>query len=219
MNPRFFRTPAAFLEWLEANHTQASELQVGYYKKATGNASLTWPDSVDEALCFGWIDGIRKRIDEVSYQIRFTPRRPGSTWSRVNIARAQALIDAGRMHAAGLDAYQRRLANTSGIYSYEQRPEALPQPYARVLKRTPAAWAFFRAQPTSYQKTAAWWIVNARKEQTRLTRLEKLAAYSAVGMRLPEFTLVKPAAGVAGPKLPGRPGRPVIAGPTRRVRR
>ena len=193
MNPRFFRTPVAFRTWLAAHHATASELWVGYFKKDTGKASITWPESVDEALCVGWIDGIRKRIDDDSYVIRFTPRRSGSIWSSVNVARAQALIDARRMQPAGLVAYQARIANKSGIYSYEQRPAELPVPYARLLKQTPKAWAFFRAQPPSYRKTATWWIVSARREDTRLKRLATLAACSAQGLRVPAFTPGQPA--------------------------
>lgn len=147
------------------------------------------PGSVDEALCFGWIDGIRKRIDDSRYAIRLTPRRPGSVWSRVNCARAEALIERGRMQPAGLKAHQDRTANTSGLYSYEQRPADLPEPYARLLRKQRAAWDFFWAQPPSYRRAATWWIVSAKKEDTRLKRLEKFAACSVHGLRLPEFTL------------------------------
>ena len=192
LTPTFFRTPVAFRAWLATNHAKADELWVGFYKKDSGRPSLTWPESVDEALCAGWIDGIRKRIDDVSYMIRFTPRKAGSVWSRVNIGRAQALITQRRMRPAGLEAYEARQANKAGIYSYEQRPADLPAPYARLLKREKAAWAFFADQPPYYRKVAAWWIVSAKKEETRLTRLEKLAACSARGTRLPEFTLEKP---------------------------
>jgi uncharacterized protein YdeI (YjbR/CyaY-like superfamily) len=188
MNPTLFRTPAEFRKWLEKHHTTADELWVGYYKKSTGKPSITWPESVDEALCFGWIDGIRQSVDEASYQIRFSPRRPGSIWSVVNISRAQALIEQGQMRPAGLKAYEARQENKSGIYSYEQRSAELEEPYQRLLKKNKAAWDFFQAQPPSYRKTVSWWIVSAKKEKTRLKRLEKLSAYSTQGQRLPEMT-------------------------------
>jgi uncharacterized protein YdeI (YjbR/CyaY-like superfamily) len=127
MKPTCFRTPAAFRAWLRQHHARSGELWVGYYKKDSGTPSLTWPESVDEALCVGWIDGIRKRIDDVRYMIRFTPRRRGSVWSSVNIARVHALIEQGRMQPAGLEAFDARTENRSGIYSYEQRPADLPE--------------------------------------------------------------------------------------------
>lgn len=188
MTPTFFRTPADFRKWLEQHHATADELWVGYYKKSTGKPSLTWPESVDEALCFGWIDGLRQSVDESSYQIRFSPRRAGSIWSAVNIKRAQALIEEGRMQPAGLKAYAARKENKSGIYSYEQRSAELVEPYQRLLKQNKAAWNFFQTQPPSYRKAVSWWIVSAKKEETRLKRLEKLITYSAQGQRLPEMT-------------------------------
>ena len=189
MEPIFFRTPSAFRRWLATHHATAGELWVGYYKRDSGQPSLTWPESVDEALCVGWIDGIRKRIDDMRYTIRFTPRRPGSTWSGVNIARVHALIEQGSMQPAGLKAFEARTAKKSGIYSYEQRPADLPAPYARLLKKSRAAWDLYRAQPPSYRRVAAWWIVSAKKDETRLKRLDKLTACSAQGLRLPELTL------------------------------
>lgn len=193
MKPTFFRTPSAFREWLEKHHGQARELLVGYHKRDSGRPSITWPESVDEALCYGWIDGVRRSIDDVSYSIRFTPRRSGSIWSSVNIARARALIEQGRMQPGGLAAFQARRENKSGIYSYEQRPVELPEPYARLLKKRREAWDFFHAQPASYRRAVIWWIVSAKKEETRLKRLDKLAAHSAQGQRLPELTPRKPA--------------------------
>jgi len=193
MKPAFFRTSADFRKWLVKHHATADELLIAFYKKGSGKPSITWPESVDEALCFGWIDGIRKRIDEISYTIRFTPRKPGSIWSSVNIKRAQALIEQGRMQPDGLQAYEARIENKSGIYSYEQRRVELAEPYNRLLKRNRAAWHYLREQPASYRKAASWWIISARKEETRLKRLEKLIAHSVQGRRLPEFT-------------PGRPG-------------
>jgi len=180
-------------EWLDKYHATANELWAGYYKKGSGKPSITWPESVDEALCYGWIDGIRKSIDDISYTIRFTPRKPGSVWSSVNIKRVQALLEQGRMQPIGLKVYQARKENKSGIYSYEQRRAELEEPYNRLLKKNKAAWTFFQAQPTSYRKAVSWWIISAKKEETRVKRLEKLVVYSIQGLRLPELTPRKPA--------------------------
>jgi uncharacterized protein YdeI (YjbR/CyaY-like superfamily) len=188
MKATFFATPAAFREWLERHHAEADALWVGYHKKGSGKPSMTWPESVDEALCYGWIDGVRKSIDDRSYAIRFTPRRPGSVWSTVNIKRAQVLIEEGKMRPAGLKAYEARKENRSGVYSYEQRSADLPEPYHGLLKKNKAAWSFFQAQPASYRKAVSWWVISAKKEETRLRRLEKLMAHSAQGQRLPELT-------------------------------
>jgi uncharacterized protein YdeI (YjbR/CyaY-like superfamily) len=192
MKPTFFRTPTKFREWLTKHHATTDELLVGYYRKDSGKPSITWPESVDEALCFGWIDSIRKSIDESSYTIRFTPRKSGSIWSGVNIKRAQALIEQGQMEPAGLKAYEARRENKTGIYSYEQRSVELEEPYNRLLKKNKSAWNFFHEQPASYRKAVSWWIISAKQEQTRLKRLEKLTAFSAQGQRLPEFTPRKP---------------------------
>jgi len=192
MTPTFFRTPSEFRKWLVKHRATADELLVGYYKKGSGRPSITWPQSVDEALCFGWIDSVRKSIDEVSYAIRFTRRKPGSIWSSVNIDRAEALIKQGQMQPSGLKAYEARRENKSGIYSYEQRTVELEEPYDRLLEKNKAAWSFFQTQPASYRKAVSWWIISARKEETRLKRLEKLTAYSVQGQRLPELTSRKP---------------------------
>lgn len=192
MKPRFFRTPAGFRGWLAQHHATLDVLLVGFYRKDSGRPSITWPESVDEALCFGWIDGVRKRLDEVSYTIRFTPRRPGSVWSAVNIRRARALIERGQMQPAGLKAYEARRESRLRIYSYEQRGVELDVPYSRLLKRNRAAWRFFQAQPASYRKVVSWWIMSARKEETRLKRLERLIACSAGERRLPQLTSTRP---------------------------
>src|SRR5256885_2048594 len=146
MKPKFFRTPAAFRAWLQRHHGSAAELLVGFYKRGAGTPSITWPEAVDEALCFGWIDGVRRRVDESRYTIRFTPRRPGSIWSAVNIRRARSLAAEGRMAAAGHIAFAARRSNRSGRYSYEQRPQELSAPYARMLARNAAARKFFLAR-------------------------------------------------------------------------
>jgi uncharacterized protein YdeI (YjbR/CyaY-like superfamily) len=191
MKPTFFPTLAAFRKWLERNHGKADALWVGYYKKGSGKPSMTWPESVDEALCFGWIDGIRKSIDGARYTIRFTPRKRNSVWSSVNIKRAGALKELGRMRPAGLEAYQARRENKSGIYSYEQRSVNLAEPYNTLLKKNKTAWSFFQTQSPTYRKAISWWIISAKKPETRLTRLETLIAFSVKGQRLPEFAATK----------------------------
>jgi uncharacterized protein YdeI (YjbR/CyaY-like superfamily) len=191
LKPKFFKTPADFRKWFEAHHVSAPELWVGFYKKTSGKPSITWPQSVDEALCFGWIDGIRKSIDDVSYKIRFTPRQSRSTWSAVNIKRAQQLIDQGLVRPAGLKAFAAREENRSGIYSYEQRTPELPNQYGKKLKKDLAAWKFFQAQPPSYRKAANWYVLSAKKEETRLKRLDALIEYSAKGQRIPQFIPLK----------------------------
>ena len=184
MTPRFFKTPAAFRKWLAANHAKAKELWVGFYKKASGKPSITWPESVDEALCFGWIDGVRKTIDDESYVIRFSPRKPNSIWSAVNIRNMERLIKEKRMTPAGLKAYEHKKEYRSGVYAYEQRPAELVEPYASQFKKSKAAWKFFQAQPPYYRKTMTWWIVSAKQEETRLKRLEKLIEISAKRQRM-----------------------------------
>lgn len=191
MKPKFFKTQADFRRWFEKHHLLSRELLVGFYKKGSGRPSITWPESVDEALCFGWIDGVRKSIDDVSYTIRFTPRKPTSTWSVVNIKRAQELIDQRLMHDAGLKAFQKRRENKSGIYSYEQRTEKLPKQYEEPFKRNRKAWTFFQAQPPGYRKIVGWWIVSAKKEETRLKRLNQLIEESAQGRRIGLLTRAK----------------------------
>jgi uncharacterized protein YdeI (YjbR/CyaY-like superfamily) len=179
----FFRTPADFRRWLTKHHATARELWVGYYKKESGRPSITWPQSVDEALCVGWIDGVRRRLDDESYAIRFSPRRKGSIWSTVNIKRAQELIAEGRMQPAGLTAWEARRENRSGIYAYEQRTPQLAPPYESLLRKNRRAWEFFQKQPPSYRKTAGWYVVSAKKEETRLKRLQKLITEWAEGRR------------------------------------
>ena len=180
----YFRAPGHLRRWFRTHHATAAELWVGYYKKDTGRPSVTWPESVDEALAVGWIDGIRKSIDHERYVIRFTPRKKGSIWSAVNIRRVKALTAEGRMRPSGLQAYAARRPNRSGIYAYEQRRDRLEEPYASALRRHPAASAFFEAQPPSYRKTLGWWIVSAKKEETRAKRLQILIDACANGKRL-----------------------------------
>lgn len=184
MKPKHFRTPADFRKWLVKHHATEQELLVGFYNKKSGKASITWPESVKEALCFGWIDGIRRNVDEASYSIRFTPRKRTSVWSAINIKYANELIELGLMRPAGLTAFEHRRENKSGIYAYEQRSAAIPEPYLSRFKEHKAAFAFFAAQPPGYRKLMSWWIVSAKLEATREKRLEKLIAESTAGRRL-----------------------------------
>src|SRR5687768_6850141 len=181
---RFFKTPADLRRWFARHRDTETELWIGYYKKDSGRPSVTWPETVDEALCVGWIDGIRKRIDDVSYKIRFTPRRTGSIWSAVNIGRVAVLKAEGRMGAPGLAAFADRREYKSGIYSYEQRPQELPEPYLSAIRKNQRAWAFLEAQPPSYRKLVAWFVVSAKKDETRATRLQRLIEACAAGKRL-----------------------------------
>ena len=192
MNPRFFKTGSAFRKWLAANHAKAKELWVGFYKKSSGKPSITWPESVDEALCFGWIDGIRKRIDDVSYKIRFTPRRASSNWSLVNVKRVGELKKAGRMRPAGLRAFEESKEARTGVYSYEQRITKLDAACEKVFKANRKAWEFFQSQPPYYRKMVSWYVMSAKKDETRLKRLNTLIDESAHARRI---DLVPPAKG------------------------
>jgi uncharacterized protein YdeI (YjbR/CyaY-like superfamily) len=192
-SPRFFATAAEFRAWLEAHHASAIELWVGFQKKGTGRPSLTWPESVAEALCFGWIDGVRKSLDAESYVIRFTPRKPDSIWSAVNLAKMDELIAGGRVAPAGLAARERRTAKRSAIYAYEQRHEAAFDPaLERRFRAARRAWSFFAAQPPGYRRLATYWVASAKREETRARRLAQLIECSAAGERLPG--LARPAA-------------------------
>lgn len=185
MKPVFFPTPKDFRHWLERHHQTESELLVGFHKKGSGRPSMTWPESVEEALCFGWIDGIRRKIDDESYSIRFTPRKRGSTWSAVNLKKIQELIESGRMQPAGLRAYEERDPKKSGAYSFEQRETVQLSPEAEArFQANPAAWHFFQSQPPGYRKTALWWVVSAKREETRMRRLQTLIEDSAADRRI-----------------------------------
>ncbi len=183
--PRFFRTAAQWRAWLAANHATAPELLVGFHKLASGKPSITWPESVDEALCHGWIDGVRRRIDETSYSIRFSPRRPTSIWSAVNIRRFGELEAEGRVEEAGRQAFAHRKENRSGIYAYEQRKDTFDEPYLSRFRTARRAFAFFEAQPAGYRKLTIWWVVSAKREATREKRLAQLIECCAAGRRLP----------------------------------
>ncbi len=184
MKPRFFATPADFRAWLGKNHGSKPELLVGFHKRHTGKASITWPQSVDEALCFGWIDGVRRSLGPGSYTIRFTPRRPDSVWSSINIARVKALTKEGRMTPAGVAAFERRSRDRSKVYTYEQRGVARFTPAEiKLFKADRAAFAFFEKLAPSYRHKALYWVTSAVKLETRRSRLERVIAMCAAGRK------------------------------------
>jgi len=217
----YFPAPKAFATWLGKHGGTRSELWVGFHKVGSGEPSLTWPQSVDEALCHGWIDGLRKGIDATRYCIRFTPRKAGSIWSKINVARVAALTAEGRMKAAGLRAFEVRSEGKSGIYSYEVRREALDEPFAGLLKKQRKAQAFHDAQPAWYRRTVCNWVMGAKREATRQSRFERLLAHCLAGTTLPAFTrqpavhaLASPARKAAkkpsGKASPAKPAKPAI---------
>ena len=195
MEPITFETPAAFRRWLQQHHATEREVWVGYYRKSAGKPSMNWKESVDEALCFGWIDGIRKRIDHERYMNRFTPRRPGSNWSRINIDRVGELIQQGRMRPAGLRGFEARREDRSGIYSYEQRhTAAFSSEIEQRFRAKKRAWAGFEARPPSYRQAAIRWVMSAKREETRERRLAQLIEASAAGKTVAPLTPRRPAA-------------------------
>jgi uncharacterized protein YdeI (YjbR/CyaY-like superfamily) len=184
MTPIFFPNTEEFRKWLKKNHQSEKELIVGYYKVGTKRPSMTWSDSVDEALCFGWIDGVRRSIDNEAYCIRFTPRSPKSNWSAVNIAKVEELIRVGKMTPAGLAAFEKRAEARSEIYSYENRPEKFTAELESRFRENSEAWNYFEVQAPSYKKTIIYWIMSAKQEATRITRLNKLIEACSEGKRL-----------------------------------
>jgi len=186
MKPVFFATPEEFRAWLVEHHATASELWVGFFKKGSGRPSITWPEAVDEALCFGWVDSVRQRIDDERYTNRFTPRKPTSNWSAINIRRVEELTNQRRMRAAGLKAFRERREDRTAIYSYEQRHQAKLDPaQERRFRARKDAWTWFQAQPKGYRTTAANWVASAKKPETRERRLDTLIEDSAQGRRVP----------------------------------
>ena len=185
----FFSSPVEFRNWLRRHHATEKELWVGFRKKHTGRPSITWPESVDEALCFGWIDGVRKSLDADAYTIRFTPRKPTSIWSAINVAKVEALRKEGKMQSAGEAAFAKRTAERTGVYSFERTTSAkLSGAESRALKANPKAAAFFSAQPPWYQRAATHWIVSAKRDDTRAKRLAALIADSAAGRTVKPLT-------------------------------
>lgn len=181
---RFFTTPARFRAWLEQHHAKEQELWIGFWKKDSGKGGVVYRQALDEALCFGWIDGVVRRLDELSYMQRFTPRRVGSYWSSVNIARAEELEREGRMAPAGRAAFARRDAQKERRYSFENRPREFGADLLRRFKADPRAWKFFEAQPPGWRRLAIWRVVSAKQEATRLRRLQQLIDASRKGVRL-----------------------------------
>ncbi len=187
VDPTYFSTPADFRAWLKKNHNKESVLWVGYHKKATGKPSVTWEETVDEALCYGWIDGVRRSLNDESYVIRFTPRKPGSVWSRRNIERVEALKSRGRMRKAGLDAYGHKDAHADSGYAVSDRSEALPKTMLAEFKKHREAWAFYESQPSGYRKQTTDWVTSAKREETRQRRLATLIDDSAHGLRIKQL--------------------------------
>ena len=185
MEITFFPKPSDFKKWLEKNHSSQIELWVGFYKKSTKIPSITWPESVDEALCYGWIDGIRKSIDDESYKIRFTPRKPRSIWSAVNIERVAELTKMDRMQREGLAAFDKKSKERSIKYAYEQKNVQLDKTYQKKIKENKQAWGFYEKLAPSYKKQTVWWIMSAKKEETRLRRLDVLIKSSEEGQKIP----------------------------------
>ena len=188
--PTFFATEAEFRAWLEANHERAPELLVGFWKKGRGKPSIDWPQARDQALCFGWIDGVRKSLGEESYTIRFTPRRKGSIWSNVNVARFEALSAAGQMKAAGVRAYEENKGR-QGVYAYENAQKELSAAETRRFKADKAAWADWEKRPPGYRKVVLHWIAGAKRPETRARRLAQLIADSAAGRKLAGYDIGK----------------------------
>lgn len=184
MTPTFFATQAAFREWLEKHHKKETELLVGFYKVSSDKPSMTWSQSVDQALCFGWIDGVRRSIDNESYSIRFTPRRSSSIWSAINIQKVEELTKAGLMNPEGQKTFDLRTENKSRIYSHEKEPVALAPNYESQFKTNTLAWDFFNAQAPSYKKVMIHWIMTAKQEKTRILRLEKTILISEQQKRM-----------------------------------
>jgi uncharacterized protein YdeI (YjbR/CyaY-like superfamily) len=177
-----FSSPSAFREWLEQNHSSGDELWVGYWKKGTGRESVTWPETVDEALCFGWIDGVRRRLSDEAYAIRFTPRRPRSTWSRRNLERYEELKLRGKIRPAGEAAFARRVEERTAVYSYEKDlPATLPEAFLQQLEADEAAWSVWKERPPSFRRKVTHWVMSAKQAATRERRLRKLIGELASG--------------------------------------
>jgi len=186
-NLKFFKTSGDFRKWLDKNHSGVKELWLAFYKKDSGRPSITYHEALDEALCYGWIDGVRKAVDDISYTVRFTPRKPVSIWSMVNIRRVGELTKLNRMMPPGLAAFQLRDEEKAKRYSYENRERALGDEYAEKFRTNRKAWEFYEAQAPWYRRTSSFWVTSAKQEETRLRRLEQLIACSAKGERIPQM--------------------------------
>jgi uncharacterized protein YdeI (YjbR/CyaY-like superfamily) len=183
----FFKTLTELHGWFEKNHENVSELWIGFYKKSSGIIAVNYKEALDEALCFGWIDGIRKAFDNNSYTIRFTPRRKGSTWSKINTDRVMELTESGRMQSSGLKVFNEKDVKRAELYSYENKPEKLEDKYIKRFMQHKKAWEYFQSQPPSYRRTVNWWVMSAKKEETRLRRLEILISNSEEGNKIPQM--------------------------------
>jgi uncharacterized protein YdeI (YjbR/CyaY-like superfamily) len=185
--PVFFKSAAEFRRWLQKHHDRAEEIMVGFYRKDSGRKGISYPEAVDEALCFGWIDGVRRKVDGESYTNRFSPRKKRSYWSAVNVKRAEDLITAGRMAPPGLRTFESRDAERSREYSFERETAALPPAYVKEFRRDSGAWAFFESQSASYKRMASWFVMSARKDETRERRLARVIADSARRRRIDQL--------------------------------
>jgi uncharacterized protein YdeI (YjbR/CyaY-like superfamily) len=188
METVFFKSAPELRDWLAKNHDKVTEVSVGFYKKSSGRTGITYQEALDEALCFGWIDGVRKGLDETSYKIRFTPRKAKSIWSNINIKRVGELKNLGRLEPAGLQTFEKRDAKRSGIYAFENEVRKLDAASEKALRANKKAWEFFRAQAPWYQRNVSWWITSAKKEETRVRRIELLIKDSEQGRRLRQYT-------------------------------
>lgn len=184
--PTYFATAADFRQWLEKNHRSAEELLVGFWKKGSGKPSIDWPQARDQALCFGWIDGVRRSLGEDAYTIRFTPRRKGSIWSKVNVERYAALTDAGQMTEAGVRAYEEN-KHKSGLYAYENKLAKLAGEDEAMFRRNKAAWSDWEGRPPGYRKVVLHWVTSAKRPETRAKRLNILIESSAAGDKIPGY--------------------------------
>jgi uncharacterized protein YdeI (YjbR/CyaY-like superfamily) len=184
MKPRFFKSQSEFRKWLEKYHAQEKELLVGFYKKHTGKASITYPEALDEALCFGWIDGVRRSLSDEAYTNRFSPRKPNSIWSNINVRHVERLKKLGRMAPAGLAAYERRDPKKTGIYSFENRPREFSPAFKKKFQANKKAWEFFEQQPPSFKRVSIFYVMSAKQEETRKRRLALLMESSAKGVRI-----------------------------------
>ena len=198
MKPRFFARVASFRQWLHEHHAARGEILVGFHRIGSGRASMTYPEALDAALCYGWIDGLRKSLDASSYTIRFSPRKPDSIWSAVNLRHVARLRAAGLMQPAGLAAFLKRDKEKSKRYSFENRPRRLDPASTRAFKANVRAWAWFAAQAPGYRRTATWWVMAAKREETRTRRLEVLIASAAAGRKAPPFILAAKDRAAAG---------------------
>lgn len=181
MTPKFFKTQNLFREWLVKNHAKETELKVGFYKVKSGKESMTWSESVDQALCFGWIDGVRHSIDDESYQIRFTPRKRGSIWSAVNVEKIARLKEQGLLQPAGIKIYENRSEGNSNVYAFEQKEIFLSEEYEARFRENTKAWGYFEKLAPSYKKSSNYWVMSAKQEKTRLKRLNELIESSEAG--------------------------------------